>query len=53
MWWQKLKNWFRGVFTKFEFDCFISDEEWDERFPEDAKQETGDDAEEQTEVVRQ
>lgn len=39
MWWQKLKNWFRGVFTKFEFDCFISDAEWDERFPAEAVEE--------------
>ena len=56
MWWQKLKNWFRGVFTKFEFDCFISDEEWDERFPEDAKDETDSGTEQEsdqgTEVVR-
>lgn len=28
----KLKNWFKGVFTKFDFDCFISDEEWNDRF---------------------
>lgn len=39
MWWQKLKNWFRGVFTKFEFDCFISDAEWDERFPAETAEE--------------
>ena len=31
--WQKLGNWFRGVFTKFEWDCFITNEEWDARFP--------------------
>jgi hypothetical protein len=29
---QKLKNWFRGVFTKFKFDCFITDKEWNDRF---------------------
>ena len=29
----KLGNWFRGVFTKFKFDCFITDDEWDARFP--------------------
>ena len=35
--WQRLGNWFRGVFTKFEWDCFITNEEWDARFPsEDA-----------------
>ena len=34
--WQCLCNWFRGVFTKFEWDCWITDEQWDERFPEDA-----------------
>ena len=35
--WQKLGNWFRGVFTKWKFDCFITNEEWDARFPtEDA-----------------
>lgn len=31
--WQKLGNWFRGVFTKWKFDCFITNEEWDARFP--------------------
>lgn len=31
--WQRLGNWFRGVFTKFEWDCFITNEEWDARFP--------------------
>ena len=34
--WQCFCNWFRGVFTKFEWDCWITDEQWDERFPEDA-----------------
>ncbi len=28
----KLVNWFRGVFTKFKFDCFITDDEWSTRF---------------------
>ena len=28
----KLKNWFRGVFTKWKFDCFITDQDWDARF---------------------
>ena len=32
--WQCFCNWFRGVFTKFEWDCWITDEQWDERFPE-------------------
>lgn len=35
--WQCFCNWFRGVFTKFKFDCFITNEEWAERFPEDAE----------------
>ena len=30
---EKLGNWFRGVFTKFKFDCFITNSEWDARFP--------------------
>ena len=30
--WQCFKNWFRGVFTKFKFDCWITDYEWDLRF---------------------
>lgn len=30
--WQCMKNWFRGVFTKFQFDCFITDTDWDIRF---------------------
>ena len=29
---RKLGNWFRGVFTKFKFDCFITDDEWSTRF---------------------
>ena len=29
---QKLGNWFRGVFTKWKWNCFITNEEWDERF---------------------
>lgn len=29
---KKLCNWFRGVFTKFKFDCFITDDEWNTRF---------------------
>lgn len=32
--WQCFKNWFRGVFTKFKFDCWITDAEWEVRFPE-------------------
>ena len=28
----KLGNWFRGVFTKWKFDCFITNEQWDIRF---------------------
>lgn len=31
--WQCFCNWFRGVFTKFEWDCWITNEEWDDRFP--------------------
>ena len=31
--WERLGNWFKGVFTKFEWDCFITDEEWEARFP--------------------
>ena len=27
--WEKLGNWFKGVFTKFEWDCFITNEEWE------------------------
>lgn len=30
---QKLGNWFRGVFTKFKFNCFITNTEWDVRYP--------------------
>lgn len=30
---EKLGNWFKGVFTKFKFDCFITNDEWDARFP--------------------
>jgi len=30
---EKLGNWFKGVFTKFKFDCFITNEEWEARFP--------------------
>lgn len=30
---QKLGNWFKGVFTKFKFDCFITNTEWDARYP--------------------
>ena len=29
---EKLGNWFRGVFTKWKFNCFISNEEWKARF---------------------
>lgn len=29
---QKLGNWFRGIFTKFKFNCFITNEEWNTRF---------------------
>ncbi len=32
--WQCFKNWFKGVFTKFKFDCWITDAEWEVRFPE-------------------
>lgn len=28
----KLGNWFRGVFTKWRFDCYLTNEEWDTRF---------------------
>ena len=28
----KLGNWFRGVFTKWKWDCFITNEQWDTRF---------------------
>ena len=31
--WQKLGNWFRGVFTKFKFDCYLTDDELEMRFP--------------------
>lgn len=34
---QKLGNWFRGVFTKFKFDCFITNDEWDLRFGKEVK----------------
>ena len=30
---QKLGNWFRGVFTKFKFDCFITNAGWDAKYP--------------------
>lgn len=30
---EKLGNWFRGVFTKGKFDCGITNEEWNLRFP--------------------
>lgn len=39
---QKLGNWFRGVFTKFKFDCFITNEDWNLRFGEEGKTETSD-----------
>lgn len=32
--WQCFCNWFRGVFTKFKFDCWITDSEWKVRFGE-------------------
>ena len=32
--WQCFCNWFRGVFTKFKFDCWITNDEWNERFPD-------------------
>lgn len=35
--WQCFCNWFRGVFTKGEWDCWITNEEWDKRFPEEAE----------------
>lgn len=31
---QRIGNWFRGIFTKFKFDCFITNEEWELRFEE-------------------
>lgn len=34
---EKLGNWFKGVFTKFKFDCFITNEEWNARFPKAEK----------------
>ena len=34
---EKLGNWFKGVFTKFKFDCFITNEEWKIRFGEEEK----------------
>ena len=34
---EKLGNWFKGVFTKFKFDCFITDEDWELRFGEEEK----------------
>ena len=34
---EKLFNWFRGVFTKGKFDCFITNEEWNLRFPPEAE----------------
>lgn len=37
--WQCFKNWFRGVFTKFKFDCWITDYEWDLRFAEEPEEE--------------
>ena len=39
---EKLGNWFKGVFTKFTFDCFITDEDWKLRFGEEGKTETSD-----------
>lgn len=30
---QKLKNWFRGVFTHFDFHCFITDDAYDAKYP--------------------
>lgn len=35
--WQCFCNWFRGVFTKGEWDCWITNEEWDKRFPVEAE----------------
>ena len=35
---QKLGNWFKGIFTKFKFDCFITNEEWDLRFGKEEKE---------------
>lgn len=37
---EKLGNWFKGVFTKFKFDCFITNAEWKLRFGEEGKTET-------------
>ena len=39
---EKLGNWFKGVFTKFKFDCFITNEDWKLRFGEEEKTETSD-----------
>lgn len=29
----RLFNWFRGIFTHFDFTCWLSNEEFDERYP--------------------
>lgn len=32
-WFVHFGNWFRGVFTHFDFTCWLSNEEFDERYP--------------------
>lgn len=32
-WFMRLFNWFRGIFTHFDFTCWLSNEEFDERYP--------------------
>ncbi len=32
-WFMRLFNWFRGIFTHFDFTCWLTNEEFDERYP--------------------
>lgn len=35
---ERIFNGFKGIFTKFKFDTWITNEEWDKRFPDEEKE---------------
>lgn len=39
---QRVGNWFKGIFTHFDFSCFITDEEFEKKYPtvEETKEST-------------
>lgn len=41
-WFMRLFNWFRGIFTHFDFTCWLTNEEFDERYPAVEKEEVQD-----------